>query len=285
MNVEPLSGPSLAARIVPPCRSTTALAIESPRPRPPNCRVTAGSPCSKASKMCGNASGLIPLPVSQTSTSTRPSPAERVVTRIVPPAGVNFAAFFTRFQITCWSRAGSASTRSGRAARVISTARPLSWMSPPTMSMTCSTTALSCVGRRSSRSLPLITRLRSSRSSISRVSSPMLRRIIARYSCISGDRPGVISRSATAVTTGASGVRSSWLRAARNRSLARLAVSAASLASFNWTSASLRAVMSSTVPTIRTGRRAPSRPSKIARPLPWTHRVEPSSRTQRYSTS
>ena len=121
-NVEPLPGPSLAARIVPPCRSTTALAIDSPRPRPPNCRVTAGSPCSKASKMCGSASGLIPLPVSRTSTSTRPSPAGRVATRIVPPAGVNFAAFFTRFQITCWSRAGRHPP--GRGGRPGSSRRP-----------------------------------------------------------------------------------------------------------------------------------------------------------------
>ena len=65
--------------------------------------------------MCGSASGLIPLPVSRTSTSIRPAPADRVATWIVPPAGVNFAAFFTRFQTICWSRAGSASTRSGRA--------------------------------------------------------------------------------------------------------------------------------------------------------------------------
>jgi len=32
-----LPGPSLAARIVPPCRSTTALAMDNPSPRPPNC--------------------------------------------------------------------------------------------------------------------------------------------------------------------------------------------------------------------------------------------------------
>ena len=71
-NDEPRPGPSLAARIVPPWRSTTALAIERPSPSPPNCRVIAGSPCSNGSKMCGSASGSIPLPVSRTSTSTRP---------------------------------------------------------------------------------------------------------------------------------------------------------------------------------------------------------------------
>ena len=49
--------------------------------------------------------------------------------------------------------------------------------------------------------------------------------------------------------TAESGVRSSWLMLARNELFARLAASAASLAEFNATSASLRSVMSMSDPT------------------------------------
>ena len=61
-NVAPLSRPALWASIRPPCISTRALLIASPRPRPPNCRVIERSACSKALKIRDSASRLDPDP-------------------------------------------------------------------------------------------------------------------------------------------------------------------------------------------------------------------------------
>jgi hypothetical protein len=66
------------------------------------------------------------------------------------------------------------------------------------------------------RILPLMTRLRSSRSSMSRVSNAMLRRIIATSSRMRGESSASDSMDAMDIKTGVSGVRSSWLRTARN---------------------------------------------------------------------
>ena len=57
-------------------------------------------------------------------------PALRERTVIVPPAGVNLTAFLIRFQTTCWSRAGSASTWCAGAARSRSSSSPPSPISP-----------------------------------------------------------------------------------------------------------------------------------------------------------
>ena len=74
----------------------------------------------------------------------------------------------------------------------------------------------------------------------------MLRRIISRVG--SSDASGFDSSSdETAISTGVSGVRSSWLSTARNRSLAWDAASASSLASSRSASVRLRSVMSSTM--------------------------------------
>src|SRR5256885_9272691 len=45
VKVAPLSLPSLMTPMVPPCKSSNDLTIESPSPKPPKRRVTDGSPC------------------------------------------------------------------------------------------------------------------------------------------------------------------------------------------------------------------------------------------------
>ena len=49
-NSAPLPRPSLWASIVPPCRWTSARVIARPSPSPPNCRLTAPSPCSNGGR-------------------------------------------------------------------------------------------------------------------------------------------------------------------------------------------------------------------------------------------
>lgn len=88
------------------------------------------------------------------------------------------------------------------------------------------------------------TRLGSRRSSISLTSSSTFRRIIAMSAQMAGGRLGFMSIAPTAINTGLSGVRSSWLSAARKLSLARLAASAIRLASRNCFSVCFRSVMS-----------------------------------------
>jgi hypothetical protein len=50
-NVDPFPGPSLVAVTDPPCAAINDPQIESPNPSPPNVRVTASPPCSKAVKI------------------------------------------------------------------------------------------------------------------------------------------------------------------------------------------------------------------------------------------
>ena len=78
---------------------------------------TRGSPARKL-RRSGAASGSMPMPVSLTSrislvsVGIRRTPIAHRETgpSLLPPAGVNLIAFLTRFQRTCCSRIGSAST-------------------------------------------------------------------------------------------------------------------------------------------------------------------------------
>ena len=73
---------------------------------------------------------------------------------------------------------------------------------------------------------PRAARDTSSRSSMSRASTSTPRRTSSRVGRSPGSVPGSSSRAVTLARTGVSGVRSSWDRAARNRSRARPAASA-----------------------------------------------------------
>ena len=109
----PWPRPAEAAVRRPPSSSTIARLTVSPSPRPPKRRVMRRSACSKASKTRGSISGSMPMPVSETSTtSCRGAPSsisERTV--MVPPSGVNLTALFKRFQNTWVRRGPSAHTR------------------------------------------------------------------------------------------------------------------------------------------------------------------------------
>ena len=198
----------------------------------------------------------MPIPVSANSATTRPAPAGppppaspgaaafdvRIVSR--PPLGVNLAALRTRFQAICISRAWSARTCEARASSSSTTSSPAIIASSRQISTARRSARCRSTTSRSSRSRPRAIRERSSRSSISRDSSSMFRRIISSAGSDAGSGPASIS-AATPIRAGVSGVRSSWLSTARNRSLAREAASACSLATRTSASVCFRSVTSS----------------------------------------
>ncbi len=66
-------------------------------------------PCWKDSKIFSWSSGAIPMPVSDTDTSSSPC-SLLATTPMAPPAGVNFTALPTRLTTTCLNRSSSDST-------------------------------------------------------------------------------------------------------------------------------------------------------------------------------
>ena len=122
--------------------------------------------CLKCSNAWGRKSGLIPTPSSCTlRRAFSPSASTRTCT--VPPSPLNFTALAARFQTTCCSRSGSASTLTGPGPR--STARWMRRLSAAgrTASSPFSTTERRSTGVGSIRNLPVTMRETSSRSSIS----------------------------------------------------------------------------------------------------------------------
>src|SRR3989442_438755 len=87
---------TLSAASVPPCVATMERAIGSPSPAPPVSRARAASSRTKGSKMRSTSAGSIPMPVSVTATSARPS-VTRSASSTRPPRGVYFTAFSTSF--------------------------------------------------------------------------------------------------------------------------------------------------------------------------------------------
>ena len=107
------------------------------------------------------------MPLSATLTTAESSGAP-TVTWMVPSAGVYLIAFTMRFVTICWTRTGSASTQAGSTSTVI-------WcraVRPDALSALrdCVTISARFTGRRSSTTLPRVTRATSSRSSTIRVS-------------------------------------------------------------------------------------------------------------------
>src|SRR5690606_11228214 len=105
----PRPGPSLAASIAPPCSSTRSRAIERPSPRPPWRRVLPLSACQKRSKTCGRSPGSIPSPVSVTVSNASVSLTDSRASTTLPRP-LNFTAFVSKFQTTCWRRVASPCT-------------------------------------------------------------------------------------------------------------------------------------------------------------------------------
>ena len=97
---------SLSTRTSPPSALKMPLQIQSPRPVPS----LAGLVVKKGSRIRSRISSGIPIPLSRTSTTARPVPSVRVVTRIslrsVSPSGMACAALSSRFKKT-WPRRDS----------------------------------------------------------------------------------------------------------------------------------------------------------------------------------
>jgi hypothetical protein len=120
--VEPSAG-RLSARISPPSDFTMPWQIERPSPEP----TPTGFVVKNGSKMRGRFSGAMPVPVSFTSTTTRPSPPGRTESRISFsdgwPSGIACAAFTSRLRSTCPIRCGLAATGGTSATSTTSRAR------------------------------------------------------------------------------------------------------------------------------------------------------------------
>ena len=164
---------------------------------------------------------------------------------ICPPGSVNSAALLSRFTRTWSSRTGSASSQIGRrcgdhgelvapllasaAERSRRPARP----GPP---------GRSAPSR--SRTLPCVRRVTSSRSSMSRAMCRTCRSTMLPASRTSDGSSGAWRRTWTELSTGASGLRSSWESMARNSSLRRLASASSSAWRRSSISSCLRSVVS-----------------------------------------
>ena len=99
----------------------------SPRPRPPSVLASDCFAWTKGRKISSPSPGSTPAPVSRTETSTS-SPATATESVTCPPAGVNFAAFWRRFPITCASRVSSPWTQIGPSGVCVAKRMPRSCM-------------------------------------------------------------------------------------------------------------------------------------------------------------
>ena len=179
VTVVPLPSPALFTPTVPPCSSTRLLTSDRPSPSPPCLRVVEASPWRKRSNRCGMNAGWMPMPVSATAISTcASSRCEHDLH--VPPRGVNLMAFDSRFQTTCCRRPGSPEIGPAAGSRMRSTRMPLASAAGVTVSIAASMNESGCSGCMSSRSLPEMMRLMSSRSSMSCVWTRALRSIVSR---------------------------------------------------------------------------------------------------------
>ena len=196
--------------------------MASPSPRPPCVRVVALSACRKRSKTKGRKSGRMPLPVSLTTISARPS-ASPTRLSTPPPSGVNLMAFESRFQTTCCKRPPSPHTRRGAPPRIDLSRMPFACAAGRTATIAAAITSRRSTGPAFRRSLPAAMRETSVRSSTSRVSDATLRSIAssARGIFAASSLPFPSRRAHT--TTALSGVRSSWERVIRNSPLMRSA--------------------------------------------------------------
>ena len=169
----------------------------------------------------------MPIPVSETSRSTTPSPStrrRRIVTR--PPLGVNLIAFDNRFQTTCCRRTGSPLTTPSDGSASVSTRMNLASAAGRSVSTPWRTSATRSTSRTSSRSVPLIACDTSSRSLISRVCARALRSMVSIAVCRRRSSRSPDASMCAQPWIAVSGVRSSCDRVIRNSSLSVLAASA-----------------------------------------------------------
>ena len=209
----------------PPNSSTIRRQSVSPRPVPSSWAAPR-PPCWKDSKIFSRSSGAIPIPVSDTATTSSPA-SRRAWTATVPPAGVNLTALPTRLTTTCLKRSSSDSTSPTSSAT--SSSSPIPWRAA--RSRTSERAYSSAPGTEktvgSSRICPasIFDRSRISLSSSSRC-RPELRMSPRYSSCRSFSSPNMPpSSTSEKPMTALSGVRSSWDMLARNSDLWRPATS------------------------------------------------------------
>jgi len=78
-------------------------ATERPKPTPWKFRVSLTSSCSKGSKIRFRAPGAMPVPLSETLSSTQPAAASCVASMETQPLAVNLQAFVVRLYSICVS--------------------------------------------------------------------------------------------------------------------------------------------------------------------------------------
>ena len=222
VNTLPAFAPPLSAATLPPCISTRRRTSDRPMPSPPCERSTVRPIWLNISNTPASASPAIPTPVSLTTT-TACSPSRRTDSRMLPRAGVYLAALLSRLATTWAMRVASASTSSGWSGISTSSA---CW--PASISGRLVSTALARMVRRSARwrlssSLPPLMRATSSRSSIRCTMWPTWRSIISLTLPTAAGLSPPRRITDRPLRIGASGLRSSCARVARNSVLRRSA--------------------------------------------------------------
>ena len=238
----------------PPISVTSRAEMARPSPVPPNLRVVDASACVNASNTRACCSGEMPMPVSATSNLTPTPLTGSALTRMCPPAGVNFTALDSRLVSTWRSRPGSPWVRVGRpGCRLISSwsCLALAWASRGAQAFSVSSAASNAVASTVILPASILDRSRMSLSKPSKVwaDSSMS---CSQWLC-SVSRGESISRRISPITP-LSGVRTSWLTFARKSVLARLADSACVRAVSVACSRRLRSRMSAQTPIRRKAR-------------------------------
>ncbi len=178
------------------------------------------------SKITGSIRSLMPIPVSVTVTTSSP-PRTSAARMSVPPVSVNLAALLSRFSRTWASRVKSAYSVTGPGGSLTSSR---CWRA--SISGRAASTALLMTSFRSIRSfckiiLPVVMREMSRRSLTRRTSWCSWRAITSRAERTIAASPPAFCNSSSAVRNGASGLRNSCARVARNSSLRWSAASSA----------------------------------------------------------
>ena len=172
--------------------------------------------------MLPSCSAAMPMPSSLTL-ATSVSFSMRAASAIRPPGGVNLTALTSRLPNTCERRSGSPSIQTGSGGS--STLRTCSMRSASGRAASAASCSSAVASTRSGCrfSLPRVTRLASSRSSIRRTRWVSWRSTMARAPAKASPSVGAIFMIAIALLIGASGLRSSCASIATNSSLRRAA--------------------------------------------------------------
>ena len=182
-----------------------------------------------------------------------PSTDKRIST--LPSFGVNLIALESKFQIICCRRSGSPQTICAFSSSKVSSSIALASAWGRTVSSTILINSIALTGCIHNRSLPRMILEISRRSSISCACERALRAIVSKARRVLDWSNFLVSNSCDHPNIELSGVRSSWETIAKNSSFIRLAASASARAACSriicsrTTSASLRSVISSIVPT------------------------------------